>query len=373
MERSSEKPLQKPLQETKEENWLDKIKHSIRQSLFGLKKEVEEERQPEKKEQPIDSDITDPFPEECSAYWDKEQGFFSTFENGEFSKKERQKRTEKLGKGVVVFRDIGLTFYLVQKGDTIWSISQKLSKYPEFAYLKELDKNKLKSFNIPPKKLQIGMLIPIPLPEENRVLTDEQFAHYCYLAIREMENHPVYGQLTQELIKITPRKGLIKLMLAVAKQESGGKPLGQFEFHRWEPAKQSFSFSIFHVLMKHAGLRARQKLDLTEGQLYHPKNAAKLFLAFLFEKTGGNAHLILPLENHLTDFAKAYNGGGVKSDYIAQLKQYYEDANILLSPQAKLLSESRLLAQNNRVPEIRVTPTPNPEQIRTSQKNRIKF
>ena len=127
--------------------------------------------------------------------------------------------------------------------------------------------------------------------------------------------------------------GLGLVDIAVAKQEGGGRPLGQFTLHRWEHHKKAFSFSYFHVLMKGPGLTARRKLNLTEGQLLHPENAVMLFLAFLIEKTkerAKHADRYFPIWEHDEDFAKFYNGGKWKEknpDYLVNLERYYQEAD----------------------------------------------
>ncbi|MBD3156778.1 hypothetical protein GF369_03030 [Candidatus Peregrinibacteria bacterium] len=266
--------------------------------------------------------------------WDADKEYFRKVENGQFSKKEYQKRLKKLPNGETIFEDIGaLTFYQVEKGDSIAGIREKLSKYKRFSYLKTLSKAKIKSFNVPQKSLKPGMLIPIPLDEEDRSMSDVQFAHYCNDAIDEMAEDSRYGDMIQKIIKKTSKKEILRIMLAIAKQESGGKPIGQFELHRWEPHQSAFSFSLFHVLMRGAGMKARQNLDMTEGQLYHPKNAAKLFLAFLCEKsrrgTSCNPERFFPLMDHLNSFARFYNGAAWRRfnpHYTRHLKKYYLQA-----------------------------------------------
>jgi hypothetical protein len=270
-----------------------------------------------------------------SPVWDgkKNKEFFRKVKGGEFSDKEKKKRTLEIGKGVVIFEDIGLTFYHVQEGDTFETIRSKLSQFIEFRYLKDLPENKLKSFNIPKSSLEPGMWIPVPKEEGDRTITDVQFAHYCNNAIDEMLKDKRYGYAVKKILKKVSKKELIATMIAVAKQESGGKPIGQFEFHRWEPGQDSFSFSLFHVLMKGAGLEARKNLDMTEGQLYHPKNAAKLFLAFMCEKSKKgkkfNPEKLFPIMKNKNKFAEFYNGKAWKKinpHYVRNLKKYHRKA-----------------------------------------------
>ena len=54
----------------------------------------------------------------------------------EWSREQRARRRRKLTNGEELFDDVGLTFYLVRKGDTISEIRERLGSHPEFHYLK---------------------------------------------------------------------------------------------------------------------------------------------------------------------------------------------------------------------------------------------
>lgn len=267
-------------------------------------------------------------------YFDENPDYFKTFtKNGEFSELERQKRTNRLKNGAVIFKDVGLSFYQVQKGDNISEIRRNLLELPQYAYIKD-QKVKLESFNIPAKELRLGMWLPIPLENEDRHVTDEQFARYATLAVREMRKNPDYGEYLNKILQEITERELIATMVAVAKQESGGKPIGQFELHRWERAYRAFSFSIFHILMEKyrgvegPGLEARKKLNLTEGQVYHPQNAVKLFIGYLKEK-GAKPEQYFPVVKHAASFASMYNGRGWRKKnprYVKNVTSYYQKA-----------------------------------------------
>ncbi len=288
--------------------------------------------------------------------WDNDPEYNRVVPGGEFSATEYAKRTFKMPDGTEFFKDIGsLYFYKVQEDDDFDIIKNRLLGYKNFAYLKDADDYKLKSFNLPKKSLKPGMWIPAPQPEENRIISDEQFINYCNQAIDQIVADPNYSRSILKIIAKSGRSELLAVMTAVAKQESGGKPIGQFEFHRYEPSHGAFSFSLFHVLMKDVGLGARRKLNLTEGQLYHPRNAAKLFLAFLCDKTaaiaasgsggnGGNpvpgtapgAEKYFPLMEHLEDFAAFYNGRNWRKtnpNYCENITRYHNQSLSLLEGQ----------------------------------------
>lgn len=263
--------------------------------------------------------------------FDNKPEFFVRHERGSFSRKERKERTEILANGEKIFHDIGLDFYYVKRGDTISGIRQKLGRYPKYAFLADQTK-KLESFNIPANKLRSGMLIPIPMENEDRHLTDEQFVSYTQKAIEEMETDEVYGKVVGKILKKVSVRELQLAMIATAKQESGGLPLGRFELHRWEAHQQAFSFSLFHVLMKGPGIKARRNLDLTEGQLYHPQNAVKLFLAFIIEKckeTGRDPASLFPIVDNLDTFTPFYNGSNWRNtnpNYKTNITKFYKEA-----------------------------------------------
>lgn len=264
-------------------------------------------------------------------YFDGKPEFLQTLtqKDGEWSKEQRKKRKVRLKNGEQILHDVGLSFYLVQKNDSISEIRQKLSKYDEFKHLDD-QTGKLESFNIPAKKLRQNLWIPIPIENKDRELSEAQFVAYTCRAIEEMIKHPIYGHAVQAILETITLKEFVASIVAVAKQEGGGKPLGQFELHRWEHRYQAFSFSYFHILMSGPGLKARKKLNLTEGQLYHPINAVKLFVAFMIEKSGLKpVDRLFPIPKHKDAFAKFYNGKSWKKinpHYLTNWEKYYTHA-----------------------------------------------
>jgi len=277
------------------------------------------------------------FPEAEVSEWDGNQDFFKR-------SYEYKYETLKTNAGKIhLVRDVGLTFYRVEKGDSIADIRQKLASLLEFSYVSKLSKEKIESFNIQNKKLAPGMLIPIPPEKEKSVLSDKQFANYCQQAIEEMKTHPKYRDYIAQILAVIPEDKLATLMMAVAKQESGGDnaPIGSFALHRWEPSQSAFSFTYYHVLMKEAGLEARKKLGLTEGQACHPKNASKLFLAFLIEKAGDRGKLgvfkefvakYFPPSGSFQNFASFYNGGDYrKNQYDTNLEKLFNDSQKIMA------------------------------------------
>ena len=221
-------------------------------------------------------------------------------------------------------------------GDTLSGILDKLSKYPEFSYLK--NGNFLKNFNISPTRIKPGLWIPLPVSQAGEILDDELFYGYCLGAILELKSNKIYGEYIDRLLKKSGGasgeglKEMIRVMFAVAKVECGGKFLELGSTHRFEPAHNCFSYTMFHVLMKGPGLRARENLGMTEGQTLHPKNSAKLFLAFMIEKSGGDLEQFFPFDKNIDNFSAFYNGKKYKEtnpEYPSKLTNYYMEAKKL--------------------------------------------
>ncbi len=278
---------------------------------------------------------------ETNPYFDSNPEYLVPVKGGEFSKEEKKHRTEVMPNGETIFHDIGLDLYKVKAGDNPGSIRESLSKYPQYAHLAD-QTDKMHSFNIPPTVLQIDMWLPIPLENKDREMSDEQFARYAKQGIDDIKGHPQYGEFLKEVIAKIGERDLIATLIAVAKQESGGKPLGQFEMHRWEKKYKAFSFSMLHILMEKngPGLSARHNLDMTQGQTYHPRNAAKLFIGYLVEKTNDPLRLF-PIDQHYEKFASFYNGSDWEStngDYVVNVTRYYKEAQALLEEHPELIN-----------------------------------
>lgn len=276
-------------------------------------------------------------------YFDNHPEFLKPVAGGVFSESERKKRTEILENGEEIFHDYGLDFYHVKKGDTISEILQRLIKYPKYKHLLDQKKIKLQSFNIPAKQLQAGIWIPIPMENEDRQLSNEQFVGYAKQGIDDIKDHDKYGPEVREMIDKIGFSNVVAVMMALAKQESGGLPLGQFESHRWENGHKVFSFSMFHILMEKGGpgLKARKLLNFTEGQTYHPRNGVKLSLGYMAQKTHNPARFFpLDVEENHKRFATFYNGGNWPKDnpdWPGNVLRYYKEAKAFLEEHPELL------------------------------------
>ncbi len=294
-----------------------------------------------------------------------ESPFFVFHKNGDFTEAERADQTKKLPNGEIIFEDTGLLFYHAVHGDTRAKIIEKFSKYPEFAYFnKQLAKTI--SINIPDTELRELIKTEkdawIPLPHENkdRYITDEDFCIYASAALAELQTDPLYGTMIAHILEqpgMSPEL-FIRSLLAIAKQEAGGAPLGSSEVFRWEghDGHHEYSFSIFHVLMTGPGISARRNLGLTEGQTYHPQNAVKLFVAYLYEKTMESSHdpaLYFPFtEKSLENFSTFYNGSRWKKinpDYPKNIYNFYVASDQIV--------HAALLNTQNHVPKIIISPS----------------
>lgn len=235
---------------------------------------------------------------------------YATFyTNGDFSEEEKAARTEQLEPGVILKHDIGLTFYRVQKGDTLYGIKQKLAKFPAYSYVKNLSKSSITSFNIPDNVLHCDTWIPLPpLHSPVEGIDNAKMIENIRLAIKEMKTNPVYGPLLVDLLRTTSVDQIVLMMMTCAKTESSNKDFDRLALFRYENGHKCFSYSVFHILMDDAGLKARQNLGMTEGQTLLPKNSAKLFLAFLMQKSPNGFQKLFPVDKHIDQFATFYNG-----------------------------------------------------------------
>lgn len=248
--------------------------------------------------------------------------------DGSYSPAERRERTRVLSNGAELLDDAGVFFYRVRPGDTLSGISATLARDPQFSYLRDRGYG-VASYNADPKRLYPGMWLPIPAEREAYVIDESEFLMAAERAVTRMERHPAYGERVRTLLSRVSRHDVIASMLAVAKVESGGRALGELSLARWEPTHNVFSFSLFHVLMEGAGLRARKNLGLTEGQLFQPENGAALFLAFLLEK--GDPGAVLPVGLHADGFSTFYNGAKWKTynpTYADDIRSAYREAKV---------------------------------------------
>ena len=165
-----------------------------------------------------DSERTQEYaPIERNEFFDGNEAYLQTLtsENGEWTKLQRKERRRTLRGGEEIFDDVGLSFYLIRKGDTISEIRQKLGRYPEFSYLSK-QTGKLDSFNIPARKLRADMWLPIPIENKDRHLTEAQFVNYAAKAIDEIVKEERYGEEVQRILAKVDQRTLVATMLAIA-------------------------------------------------------------------------------------------------------------------------------------------------------------
>lgn len=267
---------------------------------------------------------------------------FTNCEKKEFNKTREKKewfspsslQKDTLSSEIIIIRDAGMCFYIVQEDDTLEKIWKKLQTLEEFSYLKAKryqprgEKRNIRGFNIPGNQLKPGLEVPIPKDKEQMQIPLEQFSTYSLEAIDWLKSDPTYGFYVKLLLAKIGNKELVNVMCAFAKSESAQKTIlggrdeiWSLEFHRWEPKYHCFSFSPYHILMeKNADgespwpwLRAKKKLGFTNGKIYHPKYAGALFLAYWIEKTNFSSEKLVQYLNinSLKDAeqtGKIYNG-----------------------------------------------------------------
>ncbi len=287
---------------------------------------------------------------------------------------------------VTLIKDAWLIFYVVNEDDffphtmhvneekikhciDFEKIRRKIMKIDGFSYLKDpiyqraeqIDKkkinlkNKITSFNINPMDIskiekkdirESNFFIPIPIEEDKRIMSIENFWYYAQQAIKEIEKNEKYKSMIKELLTKVTREEILEALLTYAYCESGSaedNQLGKFELHRREwMSHRAFSFSYFHVLMTKwsPGYKARINLWLTEWECYHPKNATKLFLAFWAEKAKESSK---PLSNYFPlntqtyeKVACTYNWWSYKKNkYDIKIKTNHQKVMKLLKPSKK--------------------------------------
>lgn len=287
---------------------------------------------------------------------------FKKYPKGEFSKEEMKARTKKLADGVIIFQDIGLSFYQVQKGDTVDEIIRKLIKTNRKKYLYLMESTEKEySFNILNSALKAGYWIPIPIPFEERIISDQDFQKQAEKALKLIRDNPHYGPAIKGLIsylkklELDPNEEIISAITAIAKQETGPDKIGRTN-PRHEPRADMTSYSYLEVMLHNywdfqkgipknkldPGDRARQKLGMTIGQTLNAQNGTELFLASLVEKGKETIKLkhrdrkgkitntpyslrdFFPLAEKTETFATVYNGNWQKfnPDYPSNLRRF---------------------------------------------------
>jgi len=266
---------------------------------------------------------------------------------------------EDLSNNVHIRRDAWGALYQVQAWDTREKIIKKLSIHKEFSYLDndEYKQHKSKSFNIPDASLKVGMWIPIPLDADIRKIAISDFMQYSKEGLEELKEDPHYGETVKELCKKMKEEDIVAAMIAFARSEASwdytnfSDDIWSAEFHRREPKYNTFSLSPYHILMaKWPGLTAKEKLQLSDIQCYHPKNAAKLFLAYCIERTQNNPIKLLQInDNTIHTIAKLYNGKWYKiNNYDKKLWRNFEYAKKINNWEIKLYNNTLLEAYNIR-------------------------
>lgn len=247
--------------------------------------------------------------------------WFNPHPRGELSIQERLDNTKTLPNGEKILRDHGLIFYKKQAGDKVRSIADKLSIYPEFAYLKGERRKSINGINTSVDRLPEGSWIPLPLPLESRKLSNEQLISYITQAINEMAGgDDEFAEFIKQMITDEASfKEFLSSVFAIGYHEAGINFPGEYVLHRYEPRPRAFSLSHFHILMDAWGLNMRKRLEFTEGQILHPKNSAKVMIAFIVNKASHvkvrnrlgieSASAIFPIsDKNINLFAHFYNG-----------------------------------------------------------------
>ena len=206
---------------------------------------------------------------------------------------ELRRNVEKTSKNPeITKREWRLSYCKVHPWDTIPKIRDRLSKYPEFSYLKDKvydwDWRNEIWFNINPKHLRAWMDLMIPLKLETRQIEDKAFFENCKKAINNIKSNFAYWKTISDLAKKIWENNLARVMSAFAKVETaGGKSnvkIWTWWLYRYEDSS-TYSVSYYHVIPKSgwAGDFALKNLNMKPWDACDPIKAWMLFLWYWCE------------------------------------------------------------------------------------------
>lgn len=293
-------------------------------------------------------------------------------DNPEYFNSKKKVETDKTykSKGIILKRDVWMTFYVMQKSDikyrnkkanrsdTINYLRNKLWAISEFSYLKRneyraTDQDVTKTFNIRPdfdkylKRHPHSYYIPIPMDSEKRKINANSFKNYAKTWIDEITKKDTPYWKYYKSIK--NKQKLAAFFTAIAKVETWKTTqlIWTDEYHRRETNWHNcFSFGPHHILMEWPWKKAFNKLKSawyfsTEWQTYHPKNSTMRCMWFIVEKLKEKwikekdiadkiKNMLSFLDkrkvtgNDFVNFATIYNGAGFrKNNYHNKFAQAY--------------------------------------------------
>lgn len=248
-------------------------------------------------------------------------------------KKETSKNPE------ITKREWRLVYCRVLKWDSIPKIRERLSKYPEFSYLKEStygwNGRNEKWFNINPKSLRAGMDLMVPIKMEDRQIEDKVFLENCKTAINNMTSNSTYWKRIKTLVEKIWVNNLSRVMSAFARVETANwdkrTKIWTWWLYRYENTS-TYSISYYHILAKseYAWEKALKNLGMNVWDTCDPVKAWMLFLWFWCEcENYAKQKYKLTLEQCLnpnnkyrySNASKIYNNGS--SSYPSLLKGSY--------------------------------------------------
>ena len=210
-----------------------------------------------------------------------------------------------------------IPFYMTQKGDTISSIRNKLKLIPEYNYLWEnWYKSSSVSFNIPNSKIRTCDKIPIPLKLEERTVDNKEFVEYSKQAIdRIISSNSEYSEKVRQLVNVAWKWNVACVMAAFARNETTwgrNEKIWTWQLYRMEK-NWANSMSYFHIVInKWAWKIAKDKLKLTDSDMFDPVKSWMLFLGYWCES-------VPKLENYLNP---------KKSNWYTSAQRIYNRSNI---------------------------------------------
>ena len=245
-------------------------------------------------------------------------------------------KVERLGWKTEIVRESGISYYVVQPGDTTRIIRDRLWNTQEFNYLKEKQYapgagwRSYLGFNIRNDSLKPGNKIPIPIETEKRQIEDKEFHKRSKTAIDKILawSNSSYAEKVRKVVNSAWKDELALVMTAFAKKETTGSSkdlIWTGQLYRYENSKR-YSISYFHILMEGPWKKARDNLWFTDADCYDPVKAWMLFLAFWCETKNDLDRYLNPKKSGWAYRAADVYNHNVRNTYSKSLQNHYNYA-----------------------------------------------
>lgn len=206
----------------------------------------------------------------------------------------------------IIKREWKLCYCRVLQWDTIPKIRNRLTKYPEFEYLKDpiygWSTRNVNWFNIEPRHLRPWMELMVPLKIEDRQLDDKAFLESCQRAIDRIKSNQKYWSTVTRLVNKIGVTKLSQVMASFARVETAhgksGVKIWTWWLYRYE-STDTYSVSYYHIVTKWWWAKALANLNMSIWDTCDPVKAWMLFLWYWCEAENGIKKRGLTLEECL--------------------------------------------------------------------------